>query len=165
MSKNNKNHKIDKINAYRKLLETRKLPKVDEASEKSGVESEIVAEFTTWAEVQLSNLLGEASTSQPVNGFSEEETQILKMWALSLKRRSSNGPKQEVYEENNEPKRTTAPTGSSQSAENGTARGKPKDVKFADRPSTEPLGYSLRKSKSKNLIEALEELEQQAPEF
>lgn len=84
----NRERKIEKINAYRKILETKRLPKL-ETSENgvptSGqdVEQEIHSEFTAFVEAQLSTLMGE---SQPSNNetFSPREITLLKAMAAKL---------------------------------------------------------------------------------
>ena len=79
----NRDHKIDKINAYKKLLETKKLPKIsvlEDADTHHLVAKELHAEFESWVEGQISVLLGEslphaAGKSLP---FNDQEIQILK---------------------------------------------------------------------------------------
>ena len=73
--------KIEKINAYQKLLSTGRIPS---SRDDSQVSQEIQAEFRSWIESQLAGLLGE-STSRVGGSFTDDEVLILKMLIKSAR--------------------------------------------------------------------------------
>jgi hypothetical protein len=82
--------KINKINAYRKLLESRKLPKVDPESADSVSIQEINLEFDAWVMGQISELLGETKAkSSPTLPFTEDEISILRSLIEGVKLRQA----------------------------------------------------------------------------
>ena len=96
---NNRNTKIDKINAYKKLIEQKKLPKIpdDKAAQAQNpddpstwpVEQQIHAEFEKWAEGQLAGLLGEENPNEP---FSEEQAEVLRQFADRMLSKANQSP-------------------------------------------------------------------------
>lgn len=90
----NRDHKIEKINAYRKLLESKKLPKISvskDAETNHVVAKELHSEFESWVEGQISVLLGE-NLANPIAGlpsFSEDEIEILKSLVAGVKARKN----------------------------------------------------------------------------
>lgn len=85
----NRDHKIEKINAYRKLLETRKLPKLSEQSDDFLVSNELHSEFEAWVSGQISILLGETVGNPKMANlpFDDEEINILKTLVAGVKAR------------------------------------------------------------------------------
>jgi len=91
----NRDHKIEKINAYRKLLETKKLPKIIQ-SEESGVDTlvakELNSEFESWVESQLRLLLGEQVAASNALPFSNQEIEVLKTLIAGVQARRASAP-------------------------------------------------------------------------
>lgn len=101
----NRNSKIDKINAYKKMLESKRLPKVDEEV-KAGprnpedpstytAEEQIHMEFTDWAESQLAQLLGEGGPVKPsateiFDVFSFDQIEVLQKFADRMLMKAGN---------------------------------------------------------------------------
>lgn len=88
----NRDHKIEKINAYRRLLETRKLPKIsvlEDAEANHLVAKELHSEFEAWVSGQISILLGETLVNSKLEGlpFDDEEINILKTLVAGVKAR------------------------------------------------------------------------------
>jgi hypothetical protein len=85
-----RNLKIEKINAYKKMIESKKLPTVkddkgprnpDDQSTYS-IEEQIHMEFTAWAETQLADLLGESTPRQDLSQvFDNEQIEVLQQFA------------------------------------------------------------------------------------
>lgn len=86
----NRDKKIEKINAYKKLIESKKLPVVKVSSppgrefDELAVEEQIGQEFSTWAENQLGVLMGERSGLDGDTRFSNEEVEVLKAFAAKV---------------------------------------------------------------------------------
>ena len=160
----NRDHKIDKINAYRKLLETKKLPKLGEnLEEDSLVSKELHAEFKNWIQDQISNLLGETKIYENTNQhFTNEEMSILKTLIAGVKSRRSTSltPAEEAKQRPQiraaPPKEQNPLSDSEKSRLNSTAK---------------PLGNrkmgDLNKTStaSDSLISALDRMEEEGPNF
>lgn len=95
-----RDQKIEKINAYRKMLESKRLPKVEENQEKDSlsVEGQIHAEFNAWVEGQLSVLLGEGSNpvsnqtgSDVSDVFTDEQIGVLQTFADKMLNKAAPG--------------------------------------------------------------------------
>lgn len=141
----NRDKKIDKINAYRKVIDSKRLPKVDDKADVT-VESEILAEFSAWAENQLSILLGDKLESTPSSPFSDEEIAVLKH--VSAKVLS----KVRAHESAQEPKTTPK-------LESPSIR---KDVQARPVPKAP---QAKRPENVNRLLASLNEMENEGPEF
>lgn len=154
--------KIDLINAYKKMLESRKLPTIKEGKrpEKKdpadpatwSVEEQIHGEFTLWAEGQLAHLLGEQTVQ--TEGFTPEERKLLKAFAAKLQ--------QKMIAPIAEP-----PASNPQSVQQtqGTQLKKvPMKQPEADPDPTKPIGTRLKRKLSDPLAD-LDELDRQAPTY
>jgi len=86
-----RDHRIDKINAYRKLLSSRKLPKFDENADKT-LESELNDEFNSWVEDQISDLLGEKVTQGEYGVFTQSEVEFIKAFAARALAKAAPAP-------------------------------------------------------------------------
>lgn len=105
-----RDHKIEKINAYRRLLETRKLPKIsvlENAEANHLVAKELHDEFESWVEGQISVLLGESLSSSAARTlpFNDQEIQILKTLIAGVQARAS-APQAQAKPAQEEPRRT-----------------------------------------------------------
>jgi len=154
----NRDYKIEKINAYKKLIETKRLPKAPEGEKGvPRVEDEILDEFSTWANLQLAKLLGE-ETKPSQTMLTEEERVILKGFAQKLIQKSlqpeASTPTQ-VARAAPQPNKTRP-------AASGTAIQREEE----ERDPAIPLGNRLRKPKSgTTVLDALDDLDRQGPEF
>jgi hypothetical protein len=143
-----RNSKIDKINAYRKVIETKRLPKVDDKADVT-VESQIISEFSTWAEGQLAVLLGEQPHTSHSPDFSEDEVTVLKHVAAKiLTKVSAREISQVPTEQTPQPKPVAA-----------SIR---KDVPAKPLPKAPA---AKRPANVNSLIAALEKMENEGPEF
>ena len=156
----NRDHKIDKINAYRKLLETKKLPKLGENSEEDSlVSKELHLEFKNWVQDQISNLLGETQNYESANqNFTNEEVSILKTLVAGVKSRTS------TTEETKQRPQIRASPPKDQSPLSDSERSRLNSV-------AKPLGNrraaELNKAGSTNdsLISTLDRMEEEGPNF
>lgn len=144
-----RDRKIEKINAYKKVIETKRLPKVDLTADKT-VDHEILEEFSLWAEAQLSLLLGEEKTSD--TSLTDDETALLKAFAQRLKKK--------INSQDSEPVQSVQPQAPAKKQSNGTTQSEPEE----DRGSTVPIGHRLKK-KSSDYLSALDDLDRQSPKY
>jgi hypothetical protein len=98
-----RNLKIEKINAYKKMIESKRLPKIDEEAKQGprnpddpstfSVEEQIHMEFEGWAEQQLADLLGENMPQLPAAfGFTDEQEDVLRQFADKMIAKANAGP-------------------------------------------------------------------------
>ena len=77
-----RNSKIEKINAYNKLLGTT----LKTVTKDEGVQAEVQAEFVAFVEDQLQVLMGEGGRDP--SGFTEEEVSILKAFVANAQKKA-----------------------------------------------------------------------------
>ncbi|NBP02990.1 MAG: hypothetical protein EBU90_23335, partial [Proteobacteria bacterium] len=78
-------------NAYKRVIETMRLPKVDAKADRT-VEHEILEEFTSWAESQLAALLGEGETISGGLKLTEQEVVFIKQFIARAQKASGQAP-------------------------------------------------------------------------
>lgn len=160
-----RDHKIEKINAYRKLLKTRRLPQVsDEESEGSSVSKELHVEFESWVSSQISILLGETLASPAVTNlpFNDEEIDVLKTLIAGVKARRA-APSQEA-EQKPQQRLQVRPAAPVQQASLSDAE------RARLNASAKPMGNrkmvdSSRKNDNDSLVSELDRMEDQGPQF
>lgn len=182
----NRNKKIDKINAYKKMLESNKLPALKTGNPQAqnpddpttwNVEEQIHEEFKTWAETQLAVLMGERSRfKEDPSGliqFTDEEADVLKAFAAKVIAKTSGEtrPAPVVVSSNGQSgpyvrAKQSAPARAEAAPQNGRPTPEPlgnrgttsvQAQKIRDRNPGEPVG---RVAKTKGL--SLDELDQMA---
>lgn len=174
MSESNQDRdwKIEKINVYKKLIETKRLPKVADPNEPS-VDAQILKEFTAWAEDQLARLLGESTpAAQGASGFSTEDTEILRGLIAQIKSRKGGSsqptaPSAPISERPHPPGGGfPVPEGTSPKlTEEQIAR-----LNGSNRPMKPIRAPSANSPQAKNnpqkaLLDQLDEMDRSAPEF
>ena len=153
-----RDRKIDKINAYKKVIETKRLPKPPTESRDKNADDDILEEFTNWAEAQLAKLLGEGTDAQ---GFSDSEVELLKAFAQRLQGKidkldtaPARSPVQQVQ---------PAPT---RSNSKGTVTAEEEESDDDDKAKQVPISHRLKKPKTgANILDALDELDRRGPKF
>jgi len=165
-----RDQKIEKINAYKKLIEQKKLPKIPEESKAENpddpstwsVEKQIHAEFTSWAEAQLENLLGEGK-DESTDFLSEEEKIVLKAYAQRLIKQINNkqAPQQQPQSqkaqvETQVPRKPVTPV--RQQSSGGSYEEQETDP-------NQPLGNRIKIRKGQSIEDALEALDRMGPKF
>jgi hypothetical protein len=172
-----RDHKIEKINAYKKLLETKKLPKIsvlEDADTHHLVAKELCAEFEEWVGVQISILLGEtlANPSGASIPFNDEEIDILKTLIAGVKARRNTPATEEVK---------ARPAPMTQASEGTLIKKSTSAIKAPEAPLSEaertrlnssarPLGNKRmaeanRSNNSDALVSALERMDEEGPQY
>lgn len=163
----NRDHKIEKINAYRKLLETRKLPKLDpaeDASTNSLVAKELNSEFQSWVEGQISVLLGE-TLSNPTGSlpFSEDEIDILKTLIAGVKARRSAPAAEEIK---SRPQIRTAPSTLSKAQDNPLSDAERSRLNATAKPlGNRRMAEASKTNNNDALVSSLERMEDEGPKY
>lgn len=156
----NREQKIEKINAYKKLIEQKRLPKIpdDKAAQAQNpddpstwpVEQQIHAEFTAWAEGQLAGLLGEENPNAP---FSDEQAEVLRQWADRMMSKANQSPVETVKR---------AVSTSSPQLKRPEYRANPNARPLGKR---EPAGQQKFDKKTQNYLADLEKLDRDGPDY
>lgn len=163
-----RDHKIEKINAYKKLLETKKLPKI--SSEKDDetnhlVAKELCAEFEEWVGGQISILLGETLANQATTRlpFDNEEISILKTLVAGVKaRRSAPAPVPEPSEGSVIKKSSSA----IRASEAPLSEAERSRLNASARPlGNKRLAEANRANNSDALVSALERMDEEGPQY
>jgi hypothetical protein len=164
-----RNLKIEKINAYKKMIETKKLPTVkDNAGPRNpadpstySVEEQIHMEFADWAEGQLAILLGEDAPqkqSEQYSDFDEDQVMVLRQFADKMIDKANAVPAQAA------PAMRQAPQKENRTSNVGGYKPNPAAQPIGNRLRDRQAGPTKATSKQEAYLKELERLDREAPD-
>lgn len=155
-----RDQKIEKINAYRMLLKTiLPIKKVEES-----LRTEIEGEFAAWIESRLNDLLGESNGSGSSGGFSADEVEILQGLVKQIKSRKSTPSESVPATSAQAPSETPIKKNSMAPTLSDADKARLNAVARPIRPIKAPVSRG-EKSKQEDLLDHLDKMDREAPEF
>jgi len=167
-----RNAKIDKINAYKKMLENKRLPPIKDEKNPTpknpddpttwSVEEQIHGEFTAWAEKQLAVLLGEENPAPEFSsGFSEEQEEVLRQFADRMIEKAAAQPSSPA------PKTKAAPLPEKSRTSNSGGYVPPKDAApIGNKQREREAQLRAKQTQPRNqFLDELDRMDREAPDY
>jgi hypothetical protein len=156
----NRDFKIELINAYRKLLDTGRVPKTEKDTDK-GVNHTIEEAFRAWVERQIAVLLGEKAPLGEMQ-FTEEEVRVLKALVSRINDRGSAPAAQSAHASSSPTEATSPRTPQS----TGITLTEADRARLAHaKPLIERTPKVQRQANESAAIARLEQMDREGPEF